>query len=313
MLKGSEELIMANIIAIVWDFDKTLVNGYMQDPIFKEYGVDSSAFWKEVNALPEKYLKEQNVRVNPDTIYLNHFIKYAKEGIFKGLNNAKLREFGSRLNFYPGVPEIFKNTKNLIENDEIYKEYNIKVEHYIVSTGMTEVIKGSSVMPFVEEIWGCELIEEPDENEEPIISEVGYTIDNTSKTRALFEINKGVRQREDIEVNTKIPEELRRVHFTNMIYIADGPSDVPAFSVMNKNNGATFAIYPKENQEIFAQVEQLRKDGRVNMYAEADYTEGTTAYMWITHKIKEFAERIRETEKAKISASINSTPKHLTD
>lgn len=304
---------MANIIAIVWDFDKTLVNDYMEEPVFKEYGVNDSDFWKEVNALPKKYLKEQNVRVNPETVYLNHFIKYAKEGKFAGLNNAKLREFGADLNFYPGVPEIFEKTKQLIEDDKIYKEYDIKVEHYIVSTGLTEIIKGSSIMPFVKDIWGCELIEAPDKNGESIISEVGYTIDNTTKTRALFEINKGVRQREDIEVNTKINEEFRRVHFNNMIYIADGPSDVPAFSVVNKNGGATFAIYPKEDEQAFAQVEQLRKDGRINMYAEADYREGTTAYMWITYKIKEFAEKIRKTEKSKLSASIGLPPQHLTE
>lgn len=61
---------MQNIIAIVWDFDKTLVDGYMQDPIFKEYGVDGSEFWREVNALPQKY-KDEGVKINPDTIYLN--------------------------------------------------------------------------------------------------------------------------------------------------------------------------------------------------------------------------------------------------
>ena len=71
---------MANIIAIVWDFDKTLVSGYMQDPIFAHYGIDADTFWAEVDALPEKYRKEQNVRVNRDTIYLNHFIRYAREG-----------------------------------------------------------------------------------------------------------------------------------------------------------------------------------------------------------------------------------------
>lgn len=65
---------MANIIAVVWDFDKTLVNGYMEEPIFEYYGVNPSEFWKEVNSLPEKYRVEQDVRVNPDTIYLNHFI-----------------------------------------------------------------------------------------------------------------------------------------------------------------------------------------------------------------------------------------------
>lgn len=302
---------MANIIAVVWDFDKTLVNGYMQDPIFEKYGVDSSTFWTEVRALPKKYMDEQGVRVNPDTIYLNHFIRYAKEEKFKGLNNAKLRELGEKLNFYPGVPEIFDKTKKLIEENPMYQEYDIKVEHYIVSTGMTEIIKGSSVEPFVNEIWGCDLIEAEDEDGNLVISEIGYTIDNTSKTRALFEINKGVRQREDVEVNTKIDEDLRRVHFNNMIYIADGPSDVPAFSVMNKNGGATFAIYPKENMKSFQQVEQLRKDGRINMYAEADYSEGTTAYMWISNKIKEFANEIRATEKTKITHAISATPKHL--
>ena len=65
---------MANIIAVVWDFDKTLVNGYMQDPIFNEYGIDSKEFWDDVNGLPKKYMEEQGVKVNPDTIYLNHFI-----------------------------------------------------------------------------------------------------------------------------------------------------------------------------------------------------------------------------------------------
>ena len=81
---------MQNIIAIIWDFDKTLVDGYMQDPIFKEYKVKASDFWQEVNELPEKYKKE-GVRINRDTIYLNHFINYVKQGKFKGLNNAKLK------------------------------------------------------------------------------------------------------------------------------------------------------------------------------------------------------------------------------
>lgn len=308
---------MANIIAIVWDFDKTLVDGYMQDPIFKDYGVNSSEFWKEVNALPEKYMKEQGVLVNPETIYLNQFIRYAKEGIFKGLTNEKLKEYGKKQKFYKGVPEIFEKTKELIENNPIYKEYDIRVEHYIVSTGFSQVIKGSSVMPFVEHVWGCELIEGKDKDGEPCISEIGYTIDNTSKTRALFEINKGVHSkdaREGIKVNTKIPEELRRVHFINMMYVADGPSDIPAFSLINKNGGATFAIYPKGNSEALKQVEQMREEGRINMYAEANYTEETTAYMWICNKITEFAERIREDEKNKLSKYLASEgPKHLID
>lgn len=303
---------MSNIIAVVWDFDKTLISDYMQGPIFKKYGVNAKQFWDEVNKLPDKYKNEQNVRVNPDTIYLNHFIDYTRKGIFKGLNNALLRELGKELVFYNGLPELMSISKKMIEDNSIYSEYDIKVEHYIVSTGFTEMIKGSAVNDYVAGIWGCELIEAPDADGNMIISEIGYTIDNTTKTRAIFEINKGVGVWEGVNVNTKMSEDMRRVPLKNMIYIADGPSDVPAFSTLNKGGGATFAIYPRNNIKAFSQVEQLRKDGRINMYAEADYSEGTTAYMWITEKIKEFANRIREAERSKLKSSISDVPKHLT-
>lgn len=79
---------------------------------------------------------------------------------------------------------------------------------------------------------GCELIEGEDEEGNKFLSEIGYTIDNTSKTRALFEINKGVGGDVEVNVNSKMTNEQRRVDFRNMIYIADGPSDVPAFSVV---------------------------------------------------------------------------------
>lgn len=303
---------MANIIAIVWDFDKTLVDGYMQDPIFTEYKVDSTKFWNEVNALPQKYMDEQGVLVNPDTIYLNEFIKRAKAGEFKGLTNEKLKNYGKKLKFYEGIPDIFEQTKSLIENNPVYEAHDIKVEHYIVSTGMSQIIRGSSVMPFVEHIWGCELIDGEDKDGEKCIAEIGYTIDNTSKTRALFEINKGVHHHEGVQVNTKLPEEFRRVHFINMIYVADGPSDIPAFSVVNKNHGATFAIYPKGNAKAMKQVEEMRADGRVNMYAEADYRKDTTANMWLCNKITEFADRIVKEEKAKYAVyAAKEGPKHL--
>lgn len=301
---------MANIIAVIWDFDKTLVNGYMQDPIFKKYGVDAKAFWAEVNALPDKYMREQGVRVNRETIYLNHFINCTRRGIFPGLNNAMLEEFGRQLVYYPGVPDIFERTKKLVADDRAYREHDIKVEHYVVSTGMAAVIRGSAVMPYVEAIWGCEFIEDAASGTR-VISELGYTIDNTSKTRALFEINKGVPQNPHIDVNSKMPTALRRVPFENMIYIADGPSDIPAFSLINNNGGTTFAIYPKGDLTALRQVEQLRMDGRIHMYAEADYSEGTTADLWICNKIRAFAERIYETEKRRLDASISQTPRHL--
>lgn len=302
---------MSNIIALVWDFDKTLVDGYMQDPIFEEYKVDSQAFWDEVNALPDWYEKEQDVRVNPDTVYLNHFIRGARDGIFKGLNNEKLKESGNRLKFYPGVPEIFEAVCSVVE-EEKYKEHDIRVEHYVVSTGMRKVIEGSTVADHVKRIWGCDLIEEetPDGR---VISEVGYTIDNTTKTRALFEINKGVGvdDREGITVNTSISEELRRVRFENMIYIADGPSDIPSFSVVKKNGGSTFGVYPKGNEKAMRQIERMREDGRIGMYAVADYSEGSTAYMWLRMKVRELADSIVEKERQKLKSESSSAPVHL--
>lgn len=302
---------MKNIIAVIWDFDKTLVDGYMQDPIFEEYNVDASEFWKEVNALPEKYMKEQGVKVNRDLIYLNQFINDAKpEGRFAGLDNKKLLSYGDKLKFYPGVPEIFDKTKHLLDNDTLCGEYNIKVEHYIVSTGFAQVIKGSALKDYVSGIWGCELIENRDDENNPYISEIAYTIDNTSKTKAIFEINKGAHDDHKVDVNVKMNLDQRRVDFKNMIYIADGPSDVPAFSVIKGRGGATFAIYPHGNMSAFKQVEKLRQDDRIDMFAEADYRDNTTANMWICNKIQEFAERIKEHEKAKLR-NTNTTPKHL--
>ena len=301
---------MANIIAVIWDFDKTLVNGYMQDPIFKEYGVEARAFWDEVNALPDKYWREQRVKVNRETIYLNHFINCTRKGIFPGLNNQKLRAYGRELVFYPGIPDIFERTKALVAGESKYREYDIKVEHYVVSTGMAEIIRGSAVMDHAEAVWGCEFIEE-DFGQGRVISELGYTIDNTSKTRAIFEINKGVPQNPHIDVNSKMPESLRRVRFENMIYIADGPSDIPAFSLVGARGGSTFAIYPKGDWKAMGQVEQMRMDGRIDMFAEADYTEGTTADMWICTKIRQIAERIYEAERSLLASSVSDVPRHL--
>ena len=302
---------MANIIAVVWDFDKTLINGYMEDPILIDNGIDPSVFWREVNALPEKYNREQGVKVNPDTIYLNHMLHYVKSGKLKGLSNAKLKEYGQKMNFYPGIPDIFAATKAVVENERC-NDYDIKLEHYIVSSGLAAVIRGSGVYDYVDGVWGCEFIEDKDENGEMVISEIGYTIDNTTKTRALFEINKGVGKIGNMNVNTTIPEENRRVRFINMVYVADGPSDIPAFSVVKRNGGATFAIYPPGDKKSMRQVEQMRQNGRIEMFAVADYSENTTASMWLCNRIEEFAARIIKEEREKIRQYTDKgIPQHL--
>lgn len=101
---------MQNIIAVIWDFDKTLIDGNMQDPIFEEYHIDKTEFWKEVNALPAKYA-EEGIWVNGDTIYLNQFINETRKGTFKGLNNEKLRGFGQNRSIIPAFPIFLRTSK----------------------------------------------------------------------------------------------------------------------------------------------------------------------------------------------------------
>ena len=301
---------MANIIAVIWDFDRTLVDGYMQDPIFKKFGIDSSKFWSDMEAAKEECAKRA-YRVNKDTYYVNYFIRCAHDGTLPGLNNAMLKEAGSEQKFYPGVEQLLKTIKETFKDDPEYSEYGIQVENYIVSTGFAETIRGTSLMPWIDGIWGCELLDGPDGHGGTVINEMVYTIDNTTKTRALFEINKGIGKVPDIDVNSQIEKSMRRVQFEHMIYIADGPSDIPAFSVVKQNGGLTFAIYPKGDYRAMQQVDQMRASGRVDMYGEADYSPDTTAYMWITDKIRQIGKKILTDEKAKISASASDVPKHL--
>ena len=323
-----------NIIAMVWDCDKTLISSYMQDPLFRFYNVDGKKFWAEVNALKTRYA-EQGISVNSDTSYLNHILTYVKAGLFRGLNNARLREFGKELVFYPGLPDFFGEIKKLIADDPQYKAFDIRLEHYVVSTGFAETIRGSSIAPYVDGIFGCEFIEDVlqpgflDGGDTaglkssaaeaelglaagPEISQVACALDNTSKTRYLFEINKGSNKYPDtIDVNSTIARESRRVPFENMVYIADGPSDVPAFSILNYNGGSTFAVYPKGDVKAFKQVDALRRDNRVQMFGEADYRKGEQSWLWLTEKARAIADQIVERKKAAIRNNVSAPPSHL--
>lgn len=301
-----------NIIAMIWDFDKTLINGYMEEPIFKKYGIVGKNFWKEVNDVPAKY-KKQNVRINEDTYYLNHMINYVKQGKFKDLNNQILYDLGKQLEFCSGLPEFLKELKDLVNSNGNYKKYDIKLEHYIVSTGLAQMVRGSEINDYVDGIWGCEFVEEDNDNGKKVISQVLYSIDNTSKTRAIFEINKGVNCHPQINVNSKMLEEDRRVPIKNMIYIADGPSDVPVFSVVKKNGGKTFAVYRKGLEEEFSQVDRLRRDGRIDMFGEANYTKETLTYMWLKMAVKGIADRIYKDKENEIMENISEPPKHITE
>jgi hypothetical protein len=319
----AQPLFLQNIIACIWDFDKTLSPGYMQAPIFEFYKVDPQKFWKEVEQLPNYYKKDGLDLISTDTLYLNHLLTYTQQGTFKGLNNAILRKLGSQIELYEGLPDFFDKIKQFVSANSEYLQHEIQVEHYIVSTGLRQMILGSRIAPRVDGIWGCEFVEDAPSagyldgdkktpSQKPkIISQIAYALDNTTKTRAIFEINKGSNKIPDIEVNAMIPDEDRRVPFQNMIYVADGPSDIPVFSLINRYGGRTFAVYRPGSSKEFSQVNNLQKQKRVQSIGEANYTEGSQTSMWIENAVTEICSQIVKNRERALGDKIGKPPKHL--
>lgn len=317
------EIFLQAVIAVIWDFDKTLIPDYMQEPLFKHFAVDSKTFWREVKLLPEYLRREGNEMVAGDSIYLNHILAYVRSGLFDGLNNQLLRELGGEVEFYPGLPKFFPALKEHVALNPLFRKYDIKVEHYIVSTGLRQMILGSKIAPYTDGIWGCEFVElllppgyltadqKPFAAEQVTIQDIGYVIDNTTKTRAIFEINKGSNKNPHIDVNSYIPKSDRRIPFQNMIYIADGPSDVPVFSLINQNGGRTFGVYSKGAKEEFAQVNTLQKQGRVHAFGEANYEPNTQTHMWIMNAVDEIGRTIVRNRDWILEKRLGSPPRHL--
>ncbi len=306
-----------NIIAFIWDFDKTLAPGYMQGPIFDEYGVDPGEFWKEVNALVEHYA-ERGLRVSKDTVYLGHMLTYIDGGPFEGLTNAKLKELGALVPLAPGMPDLLDRMRRIVSDDERYAHHDIKVEHYIVSTGLRQMIEGNPIHSYVDGVWACELLSDPPQagyldqisglGLTDKLTQVGYVLDNTTKTRAIFEINKGVNIEPTLDVNAQMDPDERRVPIENMIYVADGPSDVPVFSVVGGAGGRTLGVWTDARN--YDNVKALEDDGRVNSIAEADFSEGKAADMWLSASLRSIATRICDTRDRRF-ASIGSPGGHV--
>ena len=310
-------------IAVIWDFDRTLIPNYMQEPLFRRYGVDADEFWREVNALPEFHRGHGADLVSEDTIYLNHILTYVREGRFSGLNNRTLRELGRELAFYPGLPDFFPRIKQLVAAEATFAKHEITVENYIVSTGLRQMILGSAIAEHVDGVWACDFVEhvappgflggvQQELGEEPELRDIVYVIDNTTKTRAVFEINKGVNKFPDeITVNARMAHEDRRIPFENMIYVADGPSDVPVFSILNQYGGKTYAVYNEGSTAQFRQVKALSEQDRVQGYGPANYSDGTHTYMWLTTAVEDIALAIVKRREEALGDRVGGAPRHI--
>jgi hypothetical protein len=314
-------LFTRNIIACIWDFDKTLIPGYMQGPLFRRYGIDEATFWAETNKLVEHYAK-RDYRISGEISYLNHILTYVRAGLMPKLNNKVLHELGAEIQFYQGLPEFFEKSRGFVAKKPEYRKHELQLEHYIVSTGIAEMIRGSAIAPYVDGIWGCEFIENPlqpgflqqkefELGADAEIAQIGMMIDNTTKTRALFEINKGTNKNPGLDVNAKIPSEDRRVQFQNMIYIADGPSDIPCFSLVKERGGKAYGVYNPDRLDEFKQNDALRNADRIGHYGKADYRDDSETCAWLKMQIQEIADRLVEEREATLAKRVRRPPRHL--
>lgn len=306
------------VIAFVWDFDRTLIPDNMQNPIFEEYGVDPATFWREVEGLVE-FHRAHGETVARATAYLLHLLTYVENGIFKDLTNAKLHELGGKLQPCPGIPEFFQATRDFVAQVPEFVREGVSVEHYVVSTGLRPMIEGSSLFPYIDGLWANSFVERaappgyterlPVDVDSGPIKRLGYFVDNTSKTRAIFEVNKGVNKNPEVDVNARMDDSQRRVPLQNMIYIADGPSDVPVFSILNQHGGRTLGVYTLDPRNNHKQVKQLQEQGRIQGMAEADYRAGKAANLWLMDSLEQIARGIVE-DRRKAFAEIPNPPGH---
>lgn len=244
------------IIAIMYDFDKTLSTKDMQEYGFiPNLGVTSKQFWGEVENL------QNSENMDPVLAYLRHMLVKAFE---KGVPVTRdtFVSLGKDIEYYPGVEDWFERINNY------GKENDVIIEHYVISSGIKEIIEGSSIKKHFKEIYACEFLY--DVNKVAVWPKL--TVNYTNKTQYLFRINKGVLDVwDDKKLNAYVPEEERRIPFRNMIYIGDGLTDVPCMKLVKSNKGQAIAVFRKRKKETAA---QLMSENRVDFITEANYCEG---------------------------------------
>lgn len=242
-----------NIIAVVFDFDDTLTND-STTKLLEAHGIDPKQFWGQAKELVQ-------AGWNPTLAYLRLMLDQVGEGKPLGmLANAALRDFGSGLAFYPGIPGLFNALRKMTKEHPLS---NPAVEFYVVSGGLEEIIRGSTIARHMNGIWGCRFAE----GARGAIEHITQAISFTEKTKCLFEINKGVvdeSRTNPYAVNEYVRSEDHRIPFRNIIYLGDGLTDVPCFSLVDHNDGSAFGVFdPKREGSPKNAFEKLVAPSRV--------------------------------------------------
>ena len=244
------------IVALIYDFDKTLSPKDMQEYTFLPgINVEPSEFWGAC----QRFTQEN--QMDGVLTYLYLMQRMAKGNM--RLTREALHELGKGVEFFPGVEDWFGRIR------EIGKSLDVDVEHYIISSGQTEIIEGSRIGHEFKAIFAASFYY--DESGLPVwpCSAVNYT----SKTQYLFRINKGILDvTNDRDLNAFTPEYKRRIPFSNMIYIADGLTDVPCMKMTKQKGGFAIAVHPPGETEL---ADDLLLQGRADFSVETDYRAGS--------------------------------------
>jgi 2-hydroxy-3-keto-5-methylthiopentenyl-1-phosphate phosphatase len=249
------------VIAICYDFDGTLTPKNMQEyDFFNHLGTKAKPFWTEV--------EESRKRDNADQIltYMMLMIEKAKAevGSNRTTKNA-FREYGSSVKLFPGVEEWF-GVINAYGD-----ERGVKIEHYVVSSGIKEMIEGTTIAANFKKIYACSFVYK---GKEGPAKWPAVAVNYTTKTQFLFRVNKGVADDNDnVKVNQYLPEDQRPIPFSRIIYIGDGATDVPCMKLVKEKGGHSIAVYAQGRNDKRREAEELLKDGRINYISLASYEE----------------------------------------
>ena len=245
------------IIAFLYDFDKTLCTTDMQNYAFiPGLGMTPAEFWAEANGFGRRH------RMDGILAYMYIMLREA-ERRDRPFTREDLVEKGRGIELFPGVEDWFRRINAFGETQ------GVQVEHYVISSGLREIIEGSSISREFREIYASEFYY--DQAGRPVWPKLAVNF--TAKTQFVYRINKGVLDvSDDKTLNDSMPDDSKRVPFTNMIYMGDGLSDVPCMKMMRAYGGQAIAVYQAANR---SGVEELLAKRRGDYIFPADYREGT--------------------------------------
>ena len=244
-------------VALVYDFDGTLSPGNMQEYGFiQALGKSPEEFWGRSNSISEEQ------EMNGILAYMKIMIDEARKASIS-LKRESFVEFGRNIELYPGVKEWFSLVNGY------GARVGVTVEHYIISSGLTEMIEGSPIGGEFKKVFASAFLYDERGNAEwPAVA-----VDFTAKTQFLFKITKGIMDIADNRrVNESIPDEDKPVPFSNMIYFGDGTTDIPCMKIVTMFGGNAIAVYDSDAK--LAKARQLLQKDRVTFIAPADFTAG---------------------------------------